>query len=308
MGTRADIKIRAWRAGAGLALLVASCGTTPAPATPSNAVVIAHRGASGYLPEHTLEAYTVAWEMDADFLEPDLVMCRDGHLICSHDLTMTERSNAALLYPDLADSDGKVWIKDLFLAELRMVEVTNEEGEGSYRYATLEELLGLVQLLSARTGEKVGLIPELKAPAWHRSIGLPMEGALMEALARGGYLSRGDPVVIQCFDRDSLQRMRAEHGCTFPLVLCLRREPLGDDLGWAAEHCEGVAPHRKSIEDPETGVKTELITRAHELGLSVFPYTFGDEQEAMRRFIYQYGVEGVFTDYPDKGVAARGRP
>ena len=129
-----------------------------------------------------------------------------------------------------------------------------------------------------------------------------------EALAKAGYLSRSDPVVIQCFDRDSLQRMRAEHGCTFPLVLCLRREPLEDDLSWAAEHCEGVAPHRKSIEDPEAGVRTDLITRAHELGLSVFPYTFGDEEEVMRRFFHEYGVEGVFTDYPDKGVAARARP
>ena len=308
MSARAEIKGWARHTVAGLALLAASCGTAPEPVAPLSAAVIAHRGASGYLPEHTLEAYTVAWEMDADFLEPDLVMCRDGHLICSHDLTITERSNAAFLFPDLADKEGKVWIKDLFLAELRRVEVTDAEGEGSYRYATLEELLGLVQLLSARTGEKVGLIPELKAPAWHRSSGLPMEGALMEALAKAGYLSRSDPVVIQCFDRDSLQRMRAEHGCTFPLVLCLRREPLEDDLSWAAEHCDGVAPHRKSIEDPEAGVRTDLITRAHELGLSVFPYTFGDEEEVMRRFFHEYGVEGVFTDYPDKGVAARARP
>lgn len=270
--------------------------------------MIAHRGASGYLPEHTLEAYTVAWEMDADFLEPDLVMCRDGHLICSHDLTLTERSNAAALFPKLADEDGKVWIKDLLLADLRSVEFTDSEGGGSYRYATLKELLDLAQLLSARTGEKVGLIPELKAPAWHRSGGLPMEGALMEALAKAGYLSRSDPVVIQCFDRDSLRRMRAEHDCAFPLVLCLRREPLEDDLGWAAEHCEGVAPHRDSIEDPETGATSDLITRAHALGLSVFPYTFGDEEEAMRRFFHEHGVEGVFTDYPDKGVSARARP
>ena len=305
---RDNPKDRARRTCAGLALLVAGCGATPEPVTSSNAAVIAHRGASGYLPEHTLEAYTVGFEMGADFLEPDLVMSRDGHLVCSHDLTVTSRSNAAFLYPDLVDAEGEVWIKDLFLAELRKIEVTDEDGEGSYRYATFTELLDLTELLGARKGEKVGLIPELKAPAWHRERGLPMEGALIEELAKAGYLSRGDPVIVQCFDRDSLQRMRSEHGCSFPLVLCLRKQPKEDDLEWAAENCEGVAPHRASIEDPLTGATTDLLARARELGLSVFPYTFKDEVAAMRRFLHVHRVEGIFTDFPDKGVAARDKP
>ncbi len=293
---------------AGLALLATACGSTPEAVTPLNAAVIAHRGASGYAPEHTLEAYSIGYEMGADFLEPDLVMCRDGHLICSHDLTVTKNSNAAFLYPDLADEEGNVRIRDLFLTELRNIEVTDEEGEGSYRYATLAELLDLAQLLSARTGEKLGLIPELKAPEWHRSEGLPMEAELMNRLAVGGYALRSDPVIIQCFDRNSLRRMTTEHGCTFPLVLCLGKESAADDLVWAAEFCEGVAPPRAAIEDPETGARTGLIKRAHELGLSVFPYTFLDEEEAMRRYFHEYGVQGVFTNFPDKGVAARDKP
>ena len=299
---------RALRLGAGLAILMTACGATPEPVTPLSAAVIAHRGASGYLPEHTLEAYSVAYEMGADFIEPDLVMCRDGHLICSHDLTVTKRSNAALLYPDMADEEGKVRIRDLFLAELRAIEVTDEKGQGSYRYATLKELLDLAQLLSTRAGEKVGLIPELKAPEWHRGEGLPMEAELMARLMEGGYTRRGDPVIIQCFDRDSLRRMSTEHSCVFPLVLCLGGEPLADDLTWAAEFCEGVAPHRAAIEDPETGAKTDLVERAHGLGLAVFPYTFLDEEEVMRRYLHEYGVQGLFTNFPDKGVAARDTP
>ena len=86
----------------------------------------------------------------------------------------------------------------------------------------------------------------------------------MEELAKAGYLTRGDPVIVQCFDRDSLQRMRSEHGCSFPLVLCLRKQPKEDDLEWAAENCEGVAPHRASIEDPLTGATTDLLARARE--------------------------------------------
>jgi len=287
---------------------MAACGATPEPVTQSNAAVIAHRGASGYVPEHTLEAYSVAYEMGADFIEPDLVMCRDGHLVCSHDLTVTKNSNAAFLYPDLADEEGNVRIRDLFLAELRNIEVTDGRGQGSYRYATLKELIDLVQLLSSRTGDKVGLIPELKAPEWHRGEGLPMEAELMARLMEGGYILRSDPVIIQCFDRNSLRRMSTEQGCAFPLVLCLGREPLADDLTWAAEFCEGVAPHRAAIEDPETGAKTDFIERAHALGLAVFPYTFLDEEEVMRRYLHEYGVEGVFTNFPDKGVAARDTP
>ena len=103
--------------------------------------MIAHRGASGYLPEHTLEAYAMAHEMGADFLEQDLVMSRDGHLICSHDLTATKNSNAALLYADRASEEGEVRIRDLLLSELREIDVTDAGGGGSYRYATFEELL-----------------------------------------------------------------------------------------------------------------------------------------------------------------------
>jgi len=305
---RASKKRRARLLTAGLFLVTTACSATPEVVAPLNAVVIAHRGASGYAPEHTLEAYSIGYEMGADFLEPDLVMCRDGHLICSHDRTVTKNSNAALLYPDRVDEEGNVRIKDLFLAELQRVEVAGENGLGSYRYATFTELLNLTQLLSALKGEKIGLIPELKAPEWHRSEGLPMEAELMSRLAEGGYELRSDPVIIQCFDRSSLRRMSEEHGCTFPLVLCIGKDSVEEDLLWASEFCEGIAPPRAAIEDPETGAKTDLIERAQGLGLSVFPYTFLDEEEAMRRYFHEYGVQGVFTNFPDKGVAARDKP
>lgn len=305
---RASKKRRARLLTAGLFLVTTACSATPEVVAPLNAVVIAHRGASGYAPEHTLEAYSIGYEMGADFLEPDLVMCRDGHLICSHDRTVTKNSNAALLYPDRVDEEGNVRIKDLFLAELQRVEVAGENGLGSYRYATFTELLNLTQLLSALKGEKIGLIPELKAPEWHRSEGLPMEAELMSRLAEGGYELRSDPVIIQCFDRSSLRRMSEEHSCTFPLVLCIGKDSVEEDLLWASEFCEGIAPPRAAIEDPETGAKTDLIERAQGLGLSVFPYTFLDEEEAMRRYFHEYGVQGVFTNFPDKGVAARDKP
>ncbi len=299
------IESGAWHSCLGLVALAAASGCSAPPQKAATGVVIAHRGASGYLPEHTLEAYSAAFEMGADFLEPDLVMSRDGHLICSHDLTTTKNSNAALLYADRASEEGEVRIRDLLLSELREIDVTDAGGGGSYRYATFEELLDLTQLLAVRTGEKVGIIPELKAPEWHRSEGLPMETALLSRLAEAGYRLRSDPAILQCFERNSLYRLGAEFGCSFPLVLCLGAESTADDLVWAAEFCDGVAPPRAAIEDPETGARSDLIERAHELGLAVFPYTFLDEEEAMRRYLHDYGVEGVFTNFPDKGVAAR---
>lgn len=284
---------------------MAACGSTGEALDNTNAVVIAHRGASGYLPQHTLEAYAMAHEMGADFLEPDLVMCRDGYLICSHDLVVTPNSNAAFLYPDRVNEEGEVRIRDLFRAELQRIQVTDANGAGSYRYATFKEFLALVELFAAQAGKKVGIIPELKAPKWHRDEGLPMEAKLMLRLAEAGYGLRSDPVILQCFERNSLRRLSHDHACTFPLVLCIGADTIDDDLQWAAEFCDGIAPPRAAIEDPETGVVSGLVERAHGLGLSVFPYTFLDEEEAMRRFLHEYRVEGLFTNFPDIGVAAR---
>lgn len=246
--------------------------------------------------------------MEADFIEPDLVMCRDGHLICSHDLTVRKGSNVTLLYPELVNEEGEVRIRDLSLAELKRVSFTNKAGEGPYRYASFAEFLDLMVLLGQGTGGKVGVIPELKAPAWHRGEGLPMEAELMTCLAQAGYRSRRDPVIVQCFERDSLQRLRVEERCPFSQVLCIGKGSTEEDLVWAAEFCDGIAPPRAAIEDVETGAVSELINKAHALGLAVFPYTFNDEEEAMRRYFHEHGVEGVFTNFPDKGVAARAKP
>ena len=291
-----------------LLVITSACSSTREGLESTDAVVIAHRGASGHAPEHTLEAYSMGHAMGADFIEPDLVMCRDGYLICSHDLTVRKESNAASLYPDLVNGAGEVMIRDLFYAELKKVNFSDEAGEGSYRYASFVEFLDLMVLLGQRTGKKVGVIPELKAPAWHRSEGLPMEAELMARLAEAGYGALSDPVIIQCFDKESLRRLKVEHESPFPQVLCLRKNSTGDDLAWAAEFCDGVAPHRSSVEDSQTGEASGLVESAHALGLAVFPYTFEDEEAAMRRYFYEYGVEGVFTNFPDAGVAARARP
>ena len=297
--------MRARCLGVALLALLTACASTSESDERVVGVIIAHRGASGHAPEHTLEAYSMGHAMGADFIEPDLVMSKDGHLICSHDTTVRKSSNVSTLYPKLVNQRGQVWLRDLSLEELSKVTFTDEAGEGSYRYVSFKEFLDLMALLELRDGEKIGIIPELKAPAWHRSIGLPMEKELVERLAEAGYQARTDSVIIQCFEKDTFRRLRVDHLCPFPQVLCLGKESIEEDLVWAAEFCDGVAPHRATVEDKETGAVSELVKKAHALGLAVFPYTFGDEEEVMRRYLHEYGVEGVFTDFPDAGVAAR---
>lgn len=294
---------RPWSAA--LLALLAACGSTgPQPSS----VIIAHRGASGYLPDHTLKAYALGYAMGADLIEPDLVMSKDGHLVCSHDRTLRKSSNAAALYPHLASESGDVRFCDLTLAEIGSVEFPGRGGEGSFRYVTFAEFLGLMERLGRGTEQRVGIIPELKAPAWHRERGLPMEAELLARLAEAGYGRSGAPVIIQCFEKESLRRLRVELGSPFRQVLCLGEGSTDGDLAWAASFCEGIAPPLAAIEDAETGEVSDLVARAHALGLEVYPYTFKDEPEAMARYLHEHRVEGLFTGFPDRGVSARDRP
>ena len=291
-----------------LLILLSACSSTGEELEQPGPVIIAHRGASGYLPEHTLKAYALGHAMGADLIEPDLVMSGDGHLVCSHDRTLRRTSNAAALYPHLANESGEVRFCDLTLAEIGRVEFPGKGGEGSYRYVTFAEFLDLMKRLGRSTGQQVGIIPELKAPGWHRSLGLPMEAELLDRLVEAGYGELGAPVIIQCFEKESLRRLRVEHGSPFRQVLCLGKDSTGEDLDWAARFCDGIAPSRAGVEDAETGAVSDLVARAHALGLAVYPYTFKDEQEAMARFLHEHRVEGLFTDFPDKGAAARDGP
>ena len=150
--------------------------TNEAVTSPSK-IVIAHRGASGYLPEHTLPAYALAHGMGADFIEPDLVLTRDGHLICLHDIYLQETTNAEQLFPDRARDDGRWYAADFTLDEIRRLQAEERldsrfpKGASRFAVPAFTEMIELVQGLNGRTGRAVGIYPELKAPAWHRAEG-----------------------------------------------------------------------------------------------------------------------------------------
>jgi glycerophosphoryl diester phosphodiesterase len=272
-------------------------------------VILAHRGASGYLPEHTLEAYALAYSMGADYIEPDVVLSKDGVLVCSHDVHLGQTTDVAQRFPDRDRADGKFYCLDFTLAELKSLRAKgrNDPAEPGYQMATLEEMLTMIRRLNARTGRTVGTIPEPKEPRWHREQGRPIEKPLLEMYARFGFSRRGDPVIVQCFELESLRRMRRELKSDLRMVLVTGAAPDDKTLDEVAAFADGVGPARTLIEDREQHCVDDnsLVKRIHARGLKVYPYTFSTDEAQTRRFFWAYGVDGLFSDNPD--VAARAR-
>ncbi len=275
-------------------------------------LVLAHRGASGHLPEHTLAAYTLAWSMGADYLEPDVVLTKDGVAICAHDVNMERVTDVAERFPDRAREDGKWYWIDFTLDEVRTLRVTYAGAGGPVGGAvpTFEEFLRLVDRLNAIGGEDgrapVGVIPEPKRPEFHRQHGHHVELQVWTTLVVNGYAAEDDLAIIQCFDLDALKRLDGV-GCLLRLVWLVSEEPTDAELEHAAGFCHGLGPNRKLLEDDETRTRLPLLAKSREFGLMLYPYTFKDEPAAMARFFHKYGVAGLFTDFPGAGRRAADR-
>lgn len=186
--------------------------------------LIGHRGASGYLPEHTLEAYQLAIEQDADIIEPDLISTKDGVLIARHDPNLGTSTDVASR-PEFADRKRIDWpvdgekqtgwfAHDFTLAEIKTLGTVISDSErpqqnnGKYRIATLEEIIDLAKKQSAKLGRTVCIYPETKNPTYHRDLGLPLEDKLIAALNAAGWNDRFSPVFVQSFEPGSLKEMR----------------------------------------------------------------------------------------------------
>ena len=212
--------------------LLAACSTIPSP-VPSKyptlsgqaPLVIGHRGASGYLPEHTLEAYKLAIEQGADFIEPDLVATRDGVLIARHEPNITNTTDVSTRPEftarknkrkvDGADEEG--WFaSDFTLAEIKTLRAKQPAAErdqshnGKFSIPTLEEIIALAKEQSAKTGRQIGIYPETKHPTYHNDLKLSLEDRLLEILAKHGYTQKSSPVIIQSFEVANLKYLRSK--------------------------------------------------------------------------------------------------
>ena len=301
--------------------------------------VIAHRGASGYLPEHTLEAKIVAHWQGADYLEQDVVATGDGELIVFHDINLESITDVATLYPDRQREDGHYYAVDFLLSEIRRLTVSQRDDQGnelsanfsamlpelSERFAipTLAEEIDLIQELNRLTGRSVGIYPELKNPAWHRDHGIDLARSLLDILSAAGYNDATDAIFVQCFDPSEIRRLREELGTRVRLVqLVYGDENYSnlldlDGLRELAEFAQGLGPGFEQLVN--TGVDcavtpSPLFQLARDNGLELHPYTFrrrnlpayAESLEALLSvFFTDIPVDAVFCDYPDVAVRVR---
>lgn len=302
-------------------------------------IVIAHRGASGYLPEHTLAAKQLAFEMGADYLEQDLVATADDELLVLHDVHLDRVSDVAERFPGRERDDGRFYARDFTLEEIRTLrayERMTADGSpvypgrypprsGDFGFNTLAEELELVRRLNAAAGRNAGVYPEIKRPAWHREQGADLAPEVLRILGEFGYTGRDDPVYVQCFDADEVRRLKVELECPFRLVQLIGdnswyesgtdydalRTP--DGIRGIADVADGIGPHLAHVYEfvdvDSVPVSTGLVETAHAAGLEVHPYTFrADElpagfdsfQSLVEFFVHDIGVDGLFTDFPDQ--------
>ena len=315
-----------------LPLLMVVAPLIPAIAgeAPGRPVVIAHRGASAVLPEHTLAAYARAIEDGADFIEPDLVATRDGVLVARHENEIGGTTDVAQR-PDFAARkrrqviDGEAfegWFtEDFTLAELktlrareRLPGLRGTAHDGRYEITTLDEIIALASEHAARTGRRIGLIPEIKHPSHFRRIGLPMDERLLQALAGHAY-TREVPVVIQSFEQANLRELRRHLGPSHRNIRLLQllgpadTQP-GDALAAGkptryadlttpeglqdiAGYADIIGPWTRLLipatEGGTLGTPTPLMADARRAGLQVWPYTFRPENHFLPAALQEGG-------------------
>jgi len=290
-------------------------------------LVIAHRGASGYRPEHSESAYRLAFEQGADILEPDLMMSSDGQLIVRHDPYLSTSTDIAER-PEFAERRRSLmgredwWVMDFTADELRSLRVRQVFEDRSTEYndrdpvLTLDDFFDLVEELEAECGCTIPTEPEVKLPAEHAAMGLDPLPVLLEVLERRG-LNRADaPIIIQCFDPGFLQRLRPLTPVTLAMLYGGPDDPAsnagGLPLEEIAQFADAVGPYKAVLLNPD-GSSTGYLERAHELGLAVHTWTVRDDRAPHTgasvtdelRALYALGVDGVFTDQPGTAVAVR---
>jgi len=304
--------MKAWRAAFAL-LALAGCGAEPMAAQPTldgkPPIVIAHRGASGERPEHTLASYTLAIEQGADFIEPDLVLTKDGVLVARHENEISETTDVAD-HPEFAGRkatktiDGKAvsgWFtEDFTLAELktlrakeRLPQLRSTAHDGEYQIPTFAEILDLLARVNKGRDHPVGVYPETKHPSYFTSIGLPHEAPLLAILGKYDYRGRTAPVFIQSFEVGNLRALRAKSD--LPLIQLMDGDggPADDPkltyaamatpagLKVVAAYADGIGPNKDMVIPRSAigtlGDPTSLVRDAHAAGLKVHPWTFRRE-------------------------------
>ena len=287
--------------------------------------LVAHRGASAYAPEHTIEAYKLALEQGADYVEQDLAVTKDGVLVCIHDLTLNRTTNVEDVFPDRFVEDPvkkqRQWlVGDFTLAEIKRLDAGswfNAKFAGA-RIPTFQEAIDAV-------AGRAGLYPELKDPAFYRARGVSPEKLLSAILRKNGLsgsrtadrgprtadsgqrsADSGPRIIIQSFDDATIKLLRKELP-DVPRVWLVEPEwadrvATEEKVRAIAKWATGLGPNKRLIAD-----RPDIVKWAHAAGMTVTPWTFRAStttfpsvRDEMAKFLYEYGVDAVFTDNPDQ--------
>ena len=296
--------------------------------------IIAHRGACGYLPEHTLPAVELAHTLGADYIEQDVVLTSDGIPIVLHDVTLELTTNVAGLFPERHRDDGLFYAIDFTLEEIKTLnahERTDSQGNPVFpgRYSgtgvefkvpTLAEEIETVDRLNAASGKRTGVYIELKRPEFHEQEGADIYQAVLDVLTVFNRLGKSAETVIQCFDPETLKRFAREGIFKGPLVQLVLTESIanwrGDFEGMqtmsgleqVAQYAHGIGPDVNLLENMSGG-PSEMVVAAKKLGLFLHPYTLRADSESIpgvnfealhRKLFIDLEVDGAFTDFADQ--------
>ena len=299
-------------------------------------LVIAHRGASGYLPEHTLQSVALAYAQGADFIEQDLVVTKDSKIIVLHDIHLETVTNVEQVFPSRKRPDGRYYALDFTLAELKTLNVHERQdaqgkqvfpnryqGKGTFQVATFEEQIELIQQLNRQLNKTTGFYPEIKSPAWHREQGVDISQLVMAVLRKHQLDDADKAIYVQCFDFAETQRLRNDLEVKVKLIQLIGendwqesptdydflKTPLG--LEAIAKIAQGIGPWIPQLIDFKTMQPTAFVKQAHIAGLQVHPYTFRkdalpdnvNQTQTLNMLFEELKVDGVFTDFTDTVVS-----
>jgi glycerophosphoryl diester phosphodiesterase len=289
-------------------------------------LIIAHRGASGALPEHTLEAYHRALNDGADCIEPDLVLTKDGVLVDRHDTFLSTTTNIAS-HPEFASRKRKSpdpefvekedwWVADFTLAELKTLRAIqpfkgrSKMFDGLYSIPTFDEVLALAKTRHTVAGADVCVYPEAKSPAYHAAIGqADMASKILAGLEAHGLAAADAPIFVQSFEPEFVKQFDAMSD--LPVVMLVSNKPALDAAMAkpGAPFWQGLGPNLGMMFD-DKGKSTGVLEAAHARGIRVHPWTFRDDvpisgetiETSMKRFL-ALGIDGFFTDFPFTGYS-----
>ena len=290
-------------------------------------VIIAHRGASGYLPEHTMESKAMAYAMHPDFIEQDLVLSKDGVPIVIHDIYLDDITDVTQKFPNKYRDDNRFYVMDFTYKELLQLNVlerfnpkTKEAvfpnrfpyGKSRFQLHSLQDEIELIQGLNKSTGYDIGIYPEIKNPKFHRENGKDISKIVLNVLSDYGYSTRSDNCILQCFDAPELKRIRIDLKSELFLVQLIGWKLEEGQLENYRNYADGIGPSIKHIiigfDKNGNVIYSDLVKNAHDLNLKVHAFTFRADQlggiptfeKLLELGFIGANVDGIFTDFPDK--------